>query len=198
MTRLSRLFRALTAYKKVVFLQKFLSNPRQVGSITPSSQQLTRQMMAPIDWSRIRHVIELGAGTGVFTKAIARRIAPGCQVAVFEKDDDMRRALQEIHTEFHFFNDALKLSRNMRSLGWKHADCMISGLPFANFSPDMRETIVSQIKGCLHEGGMFVCFQYSLQMKSLLRQHFRQVRIGFVAWNAPPAFVYVCSDPIKT
>ena len=38
----------------------------------------------------------------------------------------------------------------------------------------------------------FVMFQYSLQMKTLLREYFYSVETNFFLLNFPPAFVYLC------
>lgn len=52
----------------MVFLRRFVGAPRQVGSVIPSSPYLTRAVLDKIDWSQVRNVAELGAGTGVFTQ----------------------------------------------------------------------------------------------------------------------------------
>ena len=52
------------------YLRRFVAAPAQIGSVAPSSPFLTRAMLRGIDWSRMRTIVELGAGTGVFTAAI--------------------------------------------------------------------------------------------------------------------------------
>ncbi|TGV17666.1 phospholipid methyltransferase, partial [Mesorhizobium sp. M00.F.Ca.ET.186.01.1.1] len=48
---------------RLMFFYNFLQSPGQVGSITPSSRALAKQMMNPIDWSQANTIVELGAGT---------------------------------------------------------------------------------------------------------------------------------------
>src|SRR5262245_56823241 len=61
-------------------LKQWARNPREMGSITPSSRFLTRAVVERIDFSRARYIAELGPGTGVFTQAILERLAPDGQI----------------------------------------------------------------------------------------------------------------------
>ncbi|MFE5321347.1 class I SAM-dependent methyltransferase [Paenibacillus sp. NPDC056579] len=181
-----------TISDKLLFLRKFIQNPADVGSVIPSSSSLTLKMMESVPWNQVRNVVELGAGTGVFTQAMYELARPDCRVAVFEKDAEMRRQLIKQYSDFHILEDAMDLRLSLTGIGMEKADCIISGLPFANFYPLDREQIIRQVKESLSDDGMFITFQYSLQMKRMLEQHFRTVRIAFVPWNVPPAFVYIC------
>lgn len=185
---------AITSSDKWTFFYKFLQSPRVVGSVVPSSSALTRRMLRPVDWTEIRSIAELGAGTGVFTKAIRASVRPGTKVAVFEKEEVMRRRLTLQFQEFSCFENAEDLSGAIRSLGLSGVDCIVSGLPFANFPVEQREKIMDEVQASLRSGGPFITFQYSLQMKSMLQERFASVRISFVPWNFPPAFVYVCTN----
>lgn len=80
----------------------------------------------------------------------------------------------------------------MKNAQIEQLDCIISGLPFFNFPQAMRDQIVEQIHRSLRDGGMFVAFQYSKQMKQQLGEWFDIEEIKFVPMNVPPAFVYVC------
>lgn len=50
--------------EKLLFLYKFSRAPKQIGSITPSSIFLAQKMLDQVDWNRVEHIAELGAGTG--------------------------------------------------------------------------------------------------------------------------------------
>lgn len=178
--------------EKMVFLYKFLQSPKSVGSVTPSSRFLTEKMMQPIDWHSLRAVAELGAGTGVFTRAIRERMHPDATALIFEQDHAMRRQLHLREPRLTFETDARDLSASMARHGINCLDAVVSGLPFANFDPMLRDRILDEVSRSLRPGGVFVTFQYSLQMKAHLEQRFDRVEIGFVPLNFPPAFVYVC------
>ena len=178
--------------EKMVFLYKFLQSPKSVGSVTPSSRFLTEKMMQPIDWHSLLAAAELGAGTGVFTRAIRERLHPAAKALIFEQDDAMRRHLMLREPSLTFEKDAQDLSASLQRHGLTHLDAVVSGLPFANFDPVLRDRILDEVCQSLRPGGVFVTFQYSLQMKAHLEKKFAQVQIGFVPLNFPPAFVYVC------
>ncbi|UUZ90592.1 hypothetical protein LJK87_32575 [Paenibacillus sp. P25] len=93
----------------------------------PSSSFLTERMLRPIDWAGTRAIAELGAGTGVFTKAIHAQVRPGTKVAVFEKDEQMRGRLAEEYPEFSCFDNAGSLTGALRSMGLERVDCIVSG-----------------------------------------------------------------------
>ncbi|MFE4571753.1 class I SAM-dependent methyltransferase [Paenibacillus chitinolyticus] len=174
------------------FLKKFIQNPHDVGSIVPSSNRLTQKMLEPVPWNHVRTLVELGAGTGVFTQMIYDLVRPDCQVAVFEKEEEMRELLKREFCGFHMFSNALELKDSLSSIGADRVDCIVSGLPFANFSQAEREKIIRQVRETLREDGLFITFQYSLQMKTMLEAAFDEVSISLVPWNIPPAFVYTC------
>ena len=185
-----------SAAGKWMFLKKFMQNPRDVGSIIPSSNRLTHKMLEPIAWDRVRSIVELGAGTGIFTKAIYELARPDCKVAIFEKDDEMRSQLLQAFKGFYFCKNALDLQSCLPKIGMAKADCIVSGLPFANFARSDRDQIIRQAHDSLSDDGVFVTFQYSLQMRKSLQRAFAQVSVSFVAWNMPPAFVYVCRKKV--
>ncbi|WP_431090620.1 class I SAM-dependent methyltransferase [Paenibacillus sp. 8b26] len=184
--------KSMSISQKYLFLFKFLRFPRQIGSVTPSSKTLAKKMVSAISWDKVRHVVELGAGTGVITHFIHEAVDSSGKVFVFEKDPTLRHSLKEQFPEYSFFVDATQLDVNLRSMGVEEIDCVISGLPFANFSQQLRDGIIEQVFQTLKPGGLFVAFQYSLQMKKHLEQHFKIVHIYYVIANFPPAFVYVC------
>ncbi|MCW1924960.1 hypothetical protein OKA05_20525 [Luteolibacter arcticus] len=181
--------------ERLLFLQKFLSAPLSTGSIVPSSRHLTREMLKPINWENSRHIAELGAGTGVFTREIRRRRDPRCSVYIFERDEALRRRLQVEIPDFSFHPDACDIHLLPREASDPLLDGIISGLPFANFSPSLRDRILDNVRSALKPDGKFVAFQYSLRLKSRLEQRFERVTTKLVTLNVPPAFVHVCEGP---
>lgn len=178
--------------RRYTFLTKFLQSPGQIGSVTPSSSFLTKKMFENVDWNEIDLIVELGAGTGVFTEYISLHKKTATKAVIIEKDDEMRSALKRQYPSFHFGTEAEDLAEFTHERNCKQVDCIISGLPFANFSPAEGERILQASLRTLKPGGLFIAFQYSLQMKKMLERHFHEVTIEFVPFNLPPAFVYTC------
>lgn len=175
-----------------VFLRKFLQSPRRIGSAIPSSDFLARAMIQPIDWSRVRSIVELGAGTGVFTRYIQQLKQPDCAGIIFEQDVEMRERLRRLYPGLIYRSNAENLYSDITELGFTQVDCILSGLPFANFSKKTRDCVLEGIARSLKPGGQFVAFQYSLQMRRHLEEQFSSVDLKVVPLNLPPAFVYSC------
>ncbi|MBO9129657.1 methyltransferase domain-containing protein [Bacillus sp. 165] len=172
---------------QLLFLRKFITSPRATGSVAPSSSYLARTMLKDIDWENCGTLVELGAGTGVFTTIINDKIKG--EALIFENDQEMYEKLKKQYPRLLYFHDA----RNLASaLEGRKADYIISGLPFANFSEELQNQLLDEIQSCLKQGGVFVTYQYSLQLRKKLEKRFKHVIISFQPINFPPAFVYHC------
>lgn len=178
--------------EKITFFYKFMQSPGQIGSVTPSSKYLARAMVDSVPWDEVNHVAELGAGTGAITKYIRSAANSNTRIMLFEKDPTLYRSLKYQYSEFPCYKDAYRLQFSMGVEKMERLDCVISGLPFFNFPQEMRDKLMDQIVGSLRNGGLFIAFQYSHQMKKQLSERFDIETIKFVALNFPPAFVYVC------
>lgn len=178
--------------EKVAFLYKFLKSPRRVGSVTPSSTFLANAMLKNVDWYQTNTIIELGAGTGVFTKHIHRMKKPTAVGIIYEQDQQMQNRLKSLYPNLHFRSSAENIYTDLEKLDIGSVDCIISGLPFANFDQGLRDRIMDGVVRSLRPGGCFIAFQYSKQMMEQLGDHFSSVSLSFVPLNFPPAFVYYC------
>ena len=177
---------------RILFLKRFIDEPKKIGSLTPSSRFLVRKMLDGLPWKNFSHVAELGAGTGTFTAQIVARKSPDCRLLVVEQDFEMRQLLEEKYPQASFESFAENLCAAVRRENFAPPDCVISSLPFANMDESLRRQIVENVCRALKPDGIFVAFQYSLQMKTLLNEYFTDVKIEFTLLNFPPAFVYFC------
>ncbi|NLL36300.1 MAG: methyltransferase type 11 [Fretibacterium sp.] len=190
----SRALRANFA-QSMVFLRRFAGAPRRIGSVTPSSPYLTRAMLDKVDWAKTRSVAELGAGTGVFTRAIVRRMSPGTKLLVFEVDPELQRMIADEHLDISLYGDARELPKIVRGHGLDGLDCVISSLPFTVLPSEVTQDILDAVCEVLKPEGRFVAYQYSKIMKGSFEKRFERMRTSFVLRNIPPAFVYDCTGP---
>ena len=177
---------------RLSFFYKFIQSPGSIGSITPSSSFLSKKIMENLSWDSIDSIVELGAGTGVFTKHIYTRKKPSCKAIIIEKDIQLLKMLMKSYPDFYFDCEAVRLYSTLQQLEIKEVDCIVSGLPFAMFSSNLRNNILQVVDKSLKSGGIFIAFQYSLQMKTMFEHFFDKVNISLVPLNLPPAFVYFC------
>lgn len=169
----------------LLFLERFLKSPRNVGSVAPSSRYLAQKMVKQVNWSEIRAVAELGSGTGPITRYIQSNVNPDTKVFLFEMDHLMRTRLRLDYPGFSCHANAARLVNTIHQKDTRHLDCIFSGLPFFNFERGLRDTLMDQIVHALKPGGMFIAFQYSLQMKKQLSEHFIIEDIKLVPLNLP-------------
>lgn len=180
--------------ERAKFIHKFVQSPRTIGSITPSSRFLAHAMLNPIPWEQTKTVVELGAGTGVFTRELSKRVPFSTKTLVFEQDDDLRTDLEKKIPEFIYLKKAEGLQQALQRYQIQNVDAIISGLPFTIFPRPLTHNILDQVQNSLAPDGFFIAFQYSLQLRRELKKRFRTVKISFVPWNLPPTFVYICSN----
>lgn len=175
-----------------LFLKRFLSAPGRIGSIVPSSRFLSRTITREVPWAEARVIVELGPGTGVFTREILRLKRPDTAFLVIERDPQFQQKLQERFPGLLLRSEAVQLKHYLQELDLGSPDVIISGLPFAVFPPDLREAILDQVEEALAPDGLFITFQYSLQLHQELNRRFSSVDVSFTLLNMPPAFVYSC------
>ena len=182
--------------ESAVFLRRFVRAPRQVGSVMPSSPFLTKAIISKIVWEDARCVAELGAGTGVFTRAIVRKLRKDGQVLVFEIDPALKSMIEAEHKGLDVYGDACGLPQIMRDRDIHELDYVVSSLPFAVLPSRITATILDVVGECLKPGGKFIAYQYSKHMKPYFERRFESVKTSFVLCNVPPAFVYECTKSL--
>ena len=182
--------------KGIRFFREFLKERKTVGALSPSSKFLAKKMISPIDFKKARTIVELGPGTGIFTKEILKKLHPDGKLFVFETQKNFCELLEkEIQDpRMILINDsAEKITDYLKKYNIEHADYTVSSIPFTVIPSQIKHTILKQAVLSLKPGGLFIQFQYSLNAHKLLKSHFSQVKLDFTPMNIPPAFIYKCS-----
>ena len=89
---------------------------------------------------------------------------------------------------------AHSIRKELKKIQIKKADCIISGLPFKNFSEIKRKKTLVEVKNALNENGRFIIFQYTNSLSAMLDLYFDKVKKSFVPLNIPPSFIYRCEN----
>ena len=79
---------------RILFLRKFIEEPKKIRSLTQSSSFLVHKMLCDLPWSSFSHIAELGAGTGTFTEQIIKHKSLDCKFLIVEQDFSMRHLLK--------------------------------------------------------------------------------------------------------
>lgn len=192
--------------ERLAFLGAFLRKPLVVGAITPSSRALALAMVEGMELKRAKLVIELGPGTGAFTKVILERLGRQTEFVALELDKVSAKRLRQQFPGVAFYHDSAEnLHHYVARSRSKRADIVISGLPWTILPRPVHDRIFREIIDSLAPDGCFATFAYlhgcclpsAGRFRNLLKEHFQQVERSRVVWrNIPPAFVYRCSRPI--
>jgi phospholipid N-methyltransferase len=179
----------------LLFARNFLRHPRMLGSIVPSSRFLIRRLLAPIDWSQARVIVEYGPGVGVVTRQILRNMRPDAVLIVIETNPEfvafLRSAIADPRLKV-FEGGADEVVGILRESGYVSANYIISGIPFSTMDPEVRERTLRDTHVALAPGGVFLVFQFSTRVLRDLRRIFRDVRRRFEFLNVLPAHLFIC------
>jgi phosphatidylethanolamine/phosphatidyl-N-methylethanolamine N-methyltransferase len=177
----------------LTFLKSWAARPLQVAAIAPSGRALADLMTREIG-PFTGLVIELGPGTGVFTrKLLARGVVPE-DLTLIEYGADFTRLLRSR------FPDTRVLQMDAGRLNTVEFDspqavgAVVSGLPLLSMPPRKVMAILSGAFGHLRTGAAFYQFTYGprcpVPRRILDRLGLKASVVGKTLLNAPPATVY--------
>jgi phospholipid N-methyltransferase len=179
--------------ERVRFFRSFLTNPRQVGAILPTSKRAVRDMLDMANFEQARYVVELGAGTGVYTEEILKRLHPDARFLAFEIDPELVATLSERFEDrrLRIINDSAENVENY--LDGAKVDVIVSGLPYTSLPETVKQNIFRQVTRVLASDGVMLVIQYSTMVQRDLERIFASVRRRVSPLNVPPAFLFACS-----
>lgn len=175
------------------FLAAWVSKPRQTASVVPSSRYLARLMVSDID-PRGGRVLELGGGTGVFTRAILETGLASDALEVVEINPAFARSLRRQFPTVSVLESYAQSVSHVAAGAPGDYQTVVSGLPLLAMGPVMHADILSESFRMLRPGGSFIQFTYSLRSpvsRDILNALDLDVeRIGQTVRNFPPATVF--------
>jgi phosphatidylethanolamine/phosphatidyl-N-methylethanolamine N-methyltransferase len=180
------------------FFRQWLKDPMSVSSISPSSPHLAKRMLAQLP-TDARRVVELGAGTGVFTHALLEHGIRPDDLMVVELNPALVELLRQNFPEARVVHgDAREVSRLAGESGYLDAgpaDAVFSGLGMLSMSQQAQREVLEAAFKLTREGGSFIQFTYGHNnpvSPVVLADLGLHVRRGELAWrNLPPATVFV-------
>ncbi len=157
------------------FFKKFLHRPRHVGAVLPSSGILARAMIADLHLRAGDGILELGPGTGPFTKALARVLPDPRQYLAIDRELSFIALLQKKFPTLRFVHGQ---AEDMHQIWQKHMTVaprvVLSALPFANFDEILQDEILKSLVAVAAPGTVFRTFQYALTFRTAKARHLRQ------------------------
>jgi len=183
----------LSVRDSLAFIRQSLGNFRQTGAILPSSGALARAMVdaiGPILPGDI--LVELGPGTGVFTRQIRKRYPDNPLIAV-EFNEPLAERLRHTHPDVHVVcGCASEIRIHVEALGLNpnRIGVVLSGLPLLSLPRPLCDAILAGLGEVVPLGRRYVQFTYS--QRAWQKWHlagFRRDNPRRVWLNVPPASV---------
>jgi len=179
------------------FFRQWLKNPRAMAALAPSSRHLADAMMAQLP-PGTRRVVELGAGTGVFTSTLLEHGIAPADLVVVELNAELHALLVARFPDVHVVRgDARDLRAIVRAEGFDESDSMdaaVSGLGFLAMPRMIQRAILEAVFSVLGPGRPLIQFTYGplgpLPRELLRELSLEATRVGAVWRNVPPANIY--------
>lgn len=182
----------------LTFFREWLRNPFAMAAVSPSGRQLAGLMMEQLP-AHASRVIELGGGTGAFTRALLERGIQPRNLMVVELNEALHQYLHERFPGVQVMRgdarDVYGLARRCGLGGDEKVDAVISGLGLLSMSRNSQRDILRSAFEVLSPRGRFIQFTYgpfSPVPRELLDElHLKAHRAGTAWRNMPPANVFV-------
>jgi phospholipid N-methyltransferase len=176
------------------FFKGFLRNPKEVGSVIPSSRFLIRRVLRSGEVARAKVIVELGPGTGVLTRELLAEMPADATLVAIEINPDFVRVLQR---EFRdprlviFEGSSSQIEKALAEAGVERADLVVSGIPFSTMEAGEGRRTLQAAKRVLGRGGRFVAYQFRSRVRELAEPYFGPAETTRELRNLPPMRVYV-------
>ncbi|MDL2264164.1 methyltransferase domain-containing protein [Synergistaceae bacterium OttesenSCG-928-I11] len=183
--------------KTIAHIRELFRDPRDIGSVCPSSHFLADTMASAISPTLIRsgRFVELGAGTGPVTEALLKHGVQPERLYVVEKSEALAKCLSERFPRVNV------LCCGADDIAGRIGDgppvkAVVSSLPFRSLPENISRLIMSELERVLAPGGLYIQFTYALIGEMpFVPAHFRKLRSKIVLRNVPPAKVEVFRKP---
>jgi len=180
----------------LLFARNFLKYPNAVGWMLPSSPFVVDAVLKQVDWDKVRVIVEYGPGVGTFTTQVLKRMRPDATLIALEINPDFCGFLSgSVHDpRLQLVQEsATEVQAVLARLGFDHADCVISGIPFKTLPHGLRDTIVRNTHSALKPEGSFLVYQLSSVVLPYLEQVFTKVSRDSSLLSFLPARMFYCA-----
>lgn len=179
------------------FFKGWIDKPRAVGAIVPTSSVTARKMASVIDPGSGLPVLELGAGTGVITRAILERGVKPHNLFSVEYSPAFVRHLRARFPGVHVIEgDAFGLDTTLGEQRDTLFDTIISGVPLLNFPVEQRIAYVEGLLDRLPAGRPVVQLTYGpLSPVPPGRGAYLVEHFDFIIRNIPPTQLWIYRRP---
>lgn len=174
-----------------LFLRRWLANPLQMGSVVPSSPALCRRIAALVRRAPDEVVLELGAGTGVVSRALLAAGVPPENLVVVEIVPDMAEHLRQTLPHVNVIQgDAFDLPKALPAALHGKVGTAICGIPLVLLPIEAQRRFVEAVEH-VAPGKGFLLYTYCITSPLPYRKlGLAARREAWTPLNIPPASVW--------
>jgi phosphatidylethanolamine/phosphatidyl-N-methylethanolamine N-methyltransferase len=174
-----------------LFLRRWLANPLQMGSVVPSSPALCRRVAAQVRRDETEAVVELGAGTGVISRALLAAGVPAARLIAVEivpaMATHLRQALPGVQV---IEGDARRLPTLIPDRWHGRIGTVVCGIPLVLLPVAEQRRFIDAIEA-VAPGRGFLHYSYCVTSPLPWRKHrLAPRREAWTPLNFPPASVW--------
>ncbi len=174
------------------FYKALFQNPRAIGAAMPSSKRLAKNIAKQVPLRTDAIVIELGAGTGVITRALIEHGIADHLIVAVEASPHLAEAVSEKFPNIKVIQgNAINL---VKLLGQQHLpiNAIVSSLPLRSLPAETTQKIVEQIDQVMDKGSRYIQYTYS-NKESIFNKisKYKKIYSGTTWLNLPPARIDV-------
>jgi phosphatidylethanolamine/phosphatidyl-N-methylethanolamine N-methyltransferase len=173
------------------FIHQAISNFRNVGAVAGSSRFLVRRMLLPVDFRSNLNIVELGPGSGNFTRSILKNMNAQSRLTAYEINDAFFHLLQQQIQDKRCSLKHQSATELLQSFAPGTVDVVVSSVPLAMMPSEVKYGILEASAAVLKPGGLFLQYQYSRSDLKLVRRYFPNMKTTFALLNLPPAIIYM-------
>ncbi|MCL2427655.1 MAG: phosphoethanolamine methyltransferase [Alphaproteobacteria bacterium] len=174
-----------------MFFRRWLANPLQMGSVVPSSPTLCRRIAAQIRRAPDEAVIELGAGTGVISRALLAAGVPPDRLLVVEIVPTMAGYLRRVLPGVEVIEGDARRLPYLVADGWHgRIGSVVCGIPLVLLPLVEQRRFIDAIEA-VAPGRGFLHYSYCVTSPLPWQRHgLSAVREAWTPLNFPPASVW--------
>lgn len=175
--------------EEMLFFKGWQRDKKGVGALIPTSIHTARRMASVINPQSGRPILELGAGTGVITRAILERGIEPHQIISVEYSRAFYDGLVRRFPGVDFrLGDAFRLDEVLGPPRQEQFDCVISAVPMLSFPMEQRIGLLEDLLYRIPEGRPVIQITYGpLSPVVKLPERYMVSHYDFVVRNLPPA-----------
>jgi len=174
-----------------LFFKRWMANPLQMGSVIPSSPSLCNRIASLVTRGPDEVVLELGAGTGVVSRALLAAGVPADKLVVVEIVPEMANHLREALPGVKVIcGDAFELARDLPGRLHGKVGTAICGIPLVLLPLARQQRFVDAVEA-VAPGRGFLLYTYCITSPLPYgKLNLSARREAWTPLNFPPASVW--------